>query len=246
MQREARAYNAAIAAIGSAHYDELLPDGADPVATIEEGNAELQLTVANAAYRKGQMRYGDAASTKQALEESASGYLTVLKNGAWHQDAAYNYEYLARLRDEQAKGRRPPEGNDEAQKADNGQGGAPSEATSQEGFEVYIPLESTEKPRGRRCRQGAAEGTQGLTSGDDAQLGPTLDFATHSLRRRRPTCGCCAVPALLVVLWGWRVWRRRRDVAHFLRGRIVPRARAVQPAGRSRVLVLRARWPARC
>ena len=40
------------------------------------------------------------------------------------------------------------EGNDEAQKADNGQGGAPSEATSQEGFEVYIPLESTEKPAG--------------------------------------------------------------------------------------------------
>ncbi len=31
-----------------------------------------------------------------------------------------------------------------------------------------------------------------------------------------------AAPALLVVLWGWRVWRRRRDVAHFSRGRIVP------------------------
>lgn len=31
-----------------------------------------------------------------------------------------------------------------------------------------------------------------------------------------------AVPALLVVLWGWRVWRRRRDVAHFSRGRVVP------------------------
>lgn len=147
VQREARAYNAAILYWERA-YDELLPDGADPVATIEEGNAELQLTFANAAYRKGQKRYGDAASTKQALEESASGYLTVLKSGVWHQDAAYNYEYVARLRDEQAKGRRPPEANDEAQKADNGQGGAPSEATSQEGFEVYIPLESTEKPAG--------------------------------------------------------------------------------------------------
>jgi Ca-activated chloride channel homolog len=31
-----------------------------------------------------------------------------------------------------------------------------------------------------------------------------------------------AVPALLVVVWTWRVWRRRRDVAHFTRGRIVP------------------------
>jgi Ca-activated chloride channel family protein len=30
------------------------------------------------------------------------------------------------------------------------------------------------------------------------------------------------VPAALVLLWGWRVWRRRRDVAHFRLGRVVP------------------------
>jgi Ca-activated chloride channel family protein len=30
------------------------------------------------------------------------------------------------------------------------------------------------------------------------------------------------VPALMAGVWGWRVWRRRRDVAQFLRGRIVP------------------------
>jgi malate synthase len=147
VQREARAYNAAIQ-YWDKQYDALVPEGADPVSTIEEGNPDLQLIVANAAYRKNQTRYADLAATKQALQESASNYLTVLKSGTWHQDAAYNYEYLIRLRDEQARGRRPPEGDDEAQKADNGQGGAPSEATSQEGFEVYIPLESTEKPSG--------------------------------------------------------------------------------------------------
>jgi len=148
VQREARAYNAAIQ-YWEREYDALVPEGADPVSTIEEGNIDLQLVVANAAYRKNQKRYTDVAATKQALQESASNYLTVLKSGgSWHQDAAYNYEYVVRLRDEQARGRRPPEGNDEAQKADNGQGGAPSEATSQEGFEVYIPLESTEKPAG--------------------------------------------------------------------------------------------------
>jgi Ca-activated chloride channel family protein len=31
-----------------------------------------------------------------------------------------------------------------------------------------------------------------------------------------------AVPAVLLMAWSWRVWRRRRDVAQFLRGRIVP------------------------
>ena len=43
----------------------------------------------------------------QALEEAAAGYLTVLKNNTWHADAAYNYEYLVRLRDEVAKGKQP-------------------------------------------------------------------------------------------------------------------------------------------
>ena len=104
--------------------------------------------VANAAYRKNQKRYTDTAATKQALQESASNYLTVLKSGTWHEDAAYNYEYVIRLRDDQARGKRPPGESDAGQKADNGEGGAPSEATSQQGFQIYIPLESTEKPAG--------------------------------------------------------------------------------------------------
>src|SRR6185503_7782095 len=147
VQREARAYNAAIL-YWEREYDTLVPDGQDPVSAIEEGNADLQLVVANAAYRKNQKRYTDPAATKQALLESAATYLTVLKSGTWHEDAAYNYEYVIRLRDEQARGRRPPDGNDPGEKADNGEGGAPSEASSQQGFQIYIPLESTEKPAG--------------------------------------------------------------------------------------------------
>jgi hypothetical protein len=128
-------------------YDALLPEGADPVAAIEEGNLDLKLTMANAVYRQGQRRYKDRESTKQALEESASAYFAVLKNSTWREDAAYNYELIIRLRDEQAKGKQPPEGGD-ASKGDLGQGGQPSEATSQKGFQIYIPLESQEKPLG--------------------------------------------------------------------------------------------------
>jgi hypothetical protein len=145
VQREARAYNAAVL-YWERQYDALVPEGQDPVSTIEQGNTDLQLVVANAAYRKNQMRYADPAATKQALQESASNYLTVLKSGTWHEDAAYNYEYVIRLRDEQARGKRPPGEADPGQKADNGEGGSPSEATSQQGFQIYIPLESTEKP----------------------------------------------------------------------------------------------------
>jgi hypothetical protein len=128
-------------------YTELLPEGADPVTAMEEGNLDLKLTVANAVYRQGQARYKDREATRQALEESAAAYFAVLKNGDWNEDAAYNYEYIIRLRDEQAKGKQPPEGGD-ASKGDMGQGGQPSEATSQKGFQIYIPLESQEKPLG--------------------------------------------------------------------------------------------------
>jgi len=128
-------------------YDALLPEGADPVTAIEEGTLELKLTKANAMFRQGQARYKDRDTTRQALEESASGYFAVLKNNAWSEDAAYNYEYVIRLRDEQAKGKQPPEGGD-ASKGEMGQGGQPSEATSQKGFQIYIPLESQEKPLG--------------------------------------------------------------------------------------------------
>jgi hypothetical protein len=128
-------------------YDELLPEGADPVTAIEDGTLELKLTKANAVFRQGQGRYDDRDTTRQALEESASAYFAVLKNNEWNEDAAYNYEYVIRLRDEQAKGKQPPEGGDSA-KGDMGQGGQPSEATSQKGFQIYIPLESQEKPLG--------------------------------------------------------------------------------------------------
>ena len=128
-------------------YDVLLPEGEDPVTAIEEGSLDLKLVVANAVYRQNQGRYKDRETTKQALEESAAAYFAVLKNSAWREDAAYNYEYLIRLRDEQAKGKQPPEGGD-ASKGEMGQGGQPSEATSQKGFQIYIPLESQEKPLG--------------------------------------------------------------------------------------------------
>ena len=141
-------------------YDVLLPEGADPVAAIEEGNLDLKLVVANAVYRQNQGRYKDRETTKQALEESAAAYFAVLKNSEWSEDAAYNYEYMIRLRDEQAKGKQPPEGGD-ASKGEMGQGGQPSEATSQKGFQIYIPLESQEKPLGGDAGKAPAKDRKG-------------------------------------------------------------------------------------
>jgi hypothetical protein len=82
----------------------------------------------------------------QALDEAIAGYLTVLKNEDWDERAAYNYEYLVRIRDELVKGRRktmPPA--PESQDASLGTAGAPGKTADMKKFEVYIPLEGEER-----------------------------------------------------------------------------------------------------
>jgi type II secretory pathway pseudopilin PulG len=125
-------------------YEAVLPAQAEPVAAVDESNAALQLVVANAAFRAGLSRAKERAETLQSLNEAVNGYAIVLKNDTWNEDAAHNYEYVVRLRDDIAKGRRPPTPQPE-QGADLGEGGAPSPSTTTKGFEIYIPLEGNER-----------------------------------------------------------------------------------------------------
>jgi hypothetical protein len=125
-------------------YEAVLPAQAEPVAAVDESNADLQLVVANAAFRAGLARSKERADTLQALNEAVNGYAIVLKNDRWREDAAHNYEFVVRLRDDIAKGRRPPTPQPE-QGADLGEGGAPSPSTTTKGFEIYIPLEGNER-----------------------------------------------------------------------------------------------------
>jgi hypothetical protein len=141
--REVRARQAALL-YWQREYAKVLPAQAEPVAAVDESNVELQLVVANAAFRTGLNGVTERAAALQALNEIANGYLTVLKNNTWSEEAAYNYEYVIRLRDEIAKGRKPP--SDQLQSGmDLGESGAPSDATSTKGFQIYVPLQGEEK-----------------------------------------------------------------------------------------------------
>ena len=85
-------------------YGALAPEG-DPVAALPVENVDLQMIVANALFRARHAEAGDREAMLAALNTGMGGYLTVLKNSPRREDAAFNYEYLQRLRDEVEKAR---------------------------------------------------------------------------------------------------------------------------------------------
>jgi hypothetical protein len=123
------------------NYDALVPQSANPAAAEDEPAVDLQLVFANAGYRAGQARATNRATALRALEEAVSGYAAVLRNTTWHPDAAFNYEYAARLRDDMSKGRRATAPQREG--ADFGLQGEPA-GTTRDRFEIYIPLDNGE------------------------------------------------------------------------------------------------------
>ncbi len=122
-------------------YSSLVPEIEDPVANVASDNIELQLVVANAMYRIVQAEGRDGQPTRPALNAAINGYLTVLKNASRQEDAAYNYEFLVRLRDDLAKGRRKVEPG--GIRGPHGASGAPLSPGKSE-FKIYIPLQSDE------------------------------------------------------------------------------------------------------
>src|SRR4030095_13276936 len=82
-RQEIRARNAALV-YWKKDFDTLVPGAGGPAGAVGDDNVELQLVVANAAYRLGQGRSKDKTATMKAREEAASGYLTFPRTNVWH------------------------------------------------------------------------------------------------------------------------------------------------------------------
>jgi len=109
-------------------------------------NIELQLIAANALYRSGRLDAKDRPKTLQAVDAGIQAYIGVLKNAKRQEDAAYNYEYLARLRNDLMQGRgtfRLPPGFADP----NGSLGSILEPGDAGKFNIYVPLEKDERDK---------------------------------------------------------------------------------------------------
>jgi len=74
---------------------------ADP--TDGEADATILLTAANAAYREAQRDPAVGPAAVQRLDGVLQAYASALKASARNVEAAYNYEYVARIRDQVAR-----------------------------------------------------------------------------------------------------------------------------------------------
>jgi hypothetical protein len=141
-------------------YGRLVPVEGDPLGRVAGENVALQLTVANAVYRSSAALAKDRQATLQALDAAVNAYLGVLKNSTRNEDAAFNFEYLVRVRDDIAKGRRksafPTSGPASADNTPHGEPGAPPQGTNTGDFKVHVPMESEEmqKKAGEQAGQG--------------------------------------------------------------------------------------------
>jgi len=109
-------------------------------------NVGLQLVAANAGYRAGRLAAKDKQAAVQAVEAGMQAYLGILKNTTRQEDAAYNYEYLARLRDDLLEGRANFRGP-KAQSDPNGLSGAMLSRGDGAQFKTRIPLQNEERDK---------------------------------------------------------------------------------------------------
>jgi hypothetical protein len=84
----------------------------------------------------------------------------VLKNDVWNPDAAFNYEYLIRERDEFAKGRRKESPHEESS-SQFGNSGAPAQSGATKKFEIYVPLNGNERSKAGEAGKGTTNQRKG-------------------------------------------------------------------------------------
>ena len=123
-------------------YAGLLADYADGAAGAADASPALQVLVANAAYRAGLAAGDDRDRLLRSLDGAIDAYLGVLQESAGQRDAAYNYEYLVRLRADVASGADLPA-------ADQGQHGREGEAPEDAALEeirIYVPVQRDVDP----------------------------------------------------------------------------------------------------
>ncbi len=176
LDREVDPALAATVAYWLGDYANVAPrQGPGQAAGSDEAGADprVLLTMANAAFRQSQRDPGAGPAAVQRLDGVLQAYASALKASPRDGDAAYNYEYVARVRDQVArapqgkpvKPQQPPTtaaaGDLPAGPTIHGRPGAPPPEAKMEELQMLAPMEYGDReaqpeatPGGNRERKG--------------------------------------------------------------------------------------------
>lgn len=116
-----------------------------PAADEEGGNPELMFLAANAAYRTTIQSKAERPVLLRGLDEALKRYSDVLEAEPGHLAAAYNYEFVNRLRTALSKGRLGAEMANEGRPNMHGEDGDPPAGTDPQEFNVIVPMRPDER-----------------------------------------------------------------------------------------------------
>jgi hypothetical protein len=150
-----------------ARYDELKP-WLEATGPQEVRDASLLFAAANAAFRDSRYEEGDRKAAVERLDGVIQAYANLLRLDPGMSDAAYNYEYVSRLRDALARNRpRPKPAQEVIDSPDlptgptvHGHPGAPPVGVKGDEFKTITPMrfdereETTPGPGKKQQRKG--------------------------------------------------------------------------------------------
>ena len=136
-------------------YESVATSPADP----DTVNVDVELLAADAKYRVGQARMNDRQTALEVLDETSEAYRGVLEHSVRNQRAAYNYEFVSRLKQEVGKGRKP--GPDPNPEGPLGRAGRPVKTATQGDFKILVPLESPERDKAAAAGKAAPRKRKG-------------------------------------------------------------------------------------
>ena len=124
---------------------------------------DVKLLAANAAYRAARRDGGPWQAVVGRLDTLAKNYADVLREEPNRTDAAFNYEYIVRLRAAIAARRQPVAPVDAAQSdlTIHGREGAPPAESDTKKFKMIVPMRPDERLEAEKAGKGATKVRKG-------------------------------------------------------------------------------------
>ena len=142
----------------------------DSGGALVEQDPQLLLFAANAAYRANQLEPADRQTSIQRLQAIVTYYADLLKSHPDVFDAAYNYEFTARLRStlEQRSPRAPAQAEkkaapeeDKKEPSIHGRPGAPAKGAAPNKLNIIVPKSGDERTNSPEAGQGGQKVRKG-------------------------------------------------------------------------------------